>query len=142
MASSIDKLLDPDSFIELDALVNHRRSNFGFENKRPPGDGVITGHGTINGRTVYIFAQDFTVFGGSLSSDHAKKIVKIMKLAIQNKAPINGLNDSGGARIQEGGESLGGYADVFLQNALASGVVPQISMITVSYTHLTLPTKA
>ena len=94
-----------------------------------PGDGVITGSGKVNGKLVYIYAQDFTVFGGSLSSDHAKKIVKIMKLAIQNKAPIIGLNDSGGARIQEGVESLGGYADVFLQNALASGVVPQISMI-------------
>ena len=94
-----------------------------------PGDGVITGSGKVNGKLVYIYAQDFTVFGGSLSSDHAKKIVKIMKLAIQNKAPIIGLNDSGGARIQEGVESLGGYADVFLQNALASGVVPQISLI-------------
>ena len=94
-----------------------------------PGDGVITGSGKVNGKLVYIYAQDFTVFGGSLSSDHAKKIVKIMELAIQNKAPIIGLNDSGGARIQEGVESLGGYADVFLQNALASGVVPQISMI-------------
>ena len=94
-----------------------------------PGDGVITGSGKVNGKLVYIYAQDFTVFGGSLSADHAKKIVKIMKLAIQNKAPIIGLNDSGGARIQEGVESLGGYADVFLQNALASGVVPQISMI-------------
>ena len=94
-----------------------------------PGDGVITGSGKVNGKLVYIYAQDFTVFGGSLSSDHAKKIVKIMELAIQNKAPIIGLNDSGGARIQEGVESLGGYAEVFLQNALASGVVPQISMI-------------
>ncbi len=94
-----------------------------------PGDGVITGSGKVNGKLVYIYAQDFTVFGGSLSSDHAKKIVKIMELAIQNKAPIIGLNDSGGARIQEGVESLGGYADVFLQNALASGVVPQISLI-------------
>ena len=94
-----------------------------------PGDGVITGSGKVNGKLVYIYAQDFTVFGGSLSSDHAKKIVKIMELAIQNKAPIIGLNDSGGARIQEGVESLGGYADVFLQNALASGIVPQISLI-------------
>ena len=100
-----------------------------MDGKTIPGDGVITGSGKVNGKLVYIYAQDFTVFGGSLSSDHAKKIVKIMKLAIQNKAPIIGLNDSGGARIQEGVESLGGYADVFLQNALASGVVPQISMI-------------
>ena len=100
-----------------------------MDGKTIPGDGVITGSGKVNGKLVYIYAQDFTVFGGSLSSDHAKKIVKIMELAIQNKAPIIGLNDSGGARIQEGVESLGGYADVFLQNALASGVVPQISLI-------------
>ncbi len=100
-----------------------------MEGNTIPGDGVITGSGKVNGKLVYIYAQDFTVFGGSLSSDHAKKIVKIMELAIQNKAPIIGLNDSGGARIQEGVESLGGYADVFLQNALASGVVPQISLI-------------
>ena len=110
-------------------FVIHRIRDFGMDGKTIPGDGVITGSGKVNGKLVYIYAQDFTVFGGSLSSDHAKKIVKIMKLAIQNKAPIIGLNDSGGARIQEGVESLGGYADVFLQNALASGVVPQISVI-------------
>ena len=110
-------------------FVIHRIRDFGMDGNTIPGDGVITGSGKVNGKLVYIYAQDFTVFGGSLSSDHAKKIVKIMELAIQNKAPIIGLNDSGGARIQEGVESLGGYADVFLQNALASGVVPQISMI-------------
>ena len=110
-------------------FVIHRIRDFGMDGNTIPGDGVITGSGKVNGKIVYVYAQDFTVFGGSLSSDHAKKIVKVMKLAIQNNAPIIGLNDSGGARIQEGVESLGGYADVFLQNALASGVVPQISMI-------------
>ncbi len=122
-------LLDQDSFEETDMFVVHRIRDFGMDGNTIPGDGVITGSGKINGRLIYVYAQDFTVFGGSLSSDHAKKIVKIMKLAIQNMAPIVGLNDSGGARIQEGVESLGGYADVFLQNALASGVIPQISMI-------------
>ena len=125
----INTLLDDGSFEETDMFVIHRIRDFGMDGNTIPGDGVITGSGKVNGKLVYIYAQDFTVFGGSLSSDHAKKIVKIMKLAIQNKAPIIGLNDSGGARIQEGVESLGGYADVFLQNALASGVVPQISMI-------------
>ena len=122
-------LLDQDSFEETDMFVVHRIRDFGMDGNTIPGDGVITGSGKVNGRLIYVYAQDFTVFGGSLSSDHAKKIVKIMKLAIQNMAPIVGLNDSGGARIQEGVESLGGYADVFLQNALASGVIPQISMI-------------
>jgi len=110
-------------------FVVHTIKDFGMENNTYSGDGVITGSGKVNNRLVYIYAQDFTVFGGSLSSAHASKIVKVMKLAIQNGAPLIGLNDSGGARIQEGVESLGGYADVFLQNALASGVVPQISLI-------------
>ena len=110
-------------------FVVHTIKDFGMENNTYSGDGVITGSGKVNNRLVYIYAQDFTVFGGSLSSAHASKIVKVMKLAIQNRAPLIGLNDSGGARIQEGVESLGGYADVFLQNALASGVVPQISLI-------------
>ena len=122
-------LLDEGSFEETDMFVVHRIRDFGMDGKTIPGDGVITGSGKVNGRLIYIYAQDFTVFGGSLSAAHASKIVKIMNLAIQNLAPIIGLNDSGGARIQEGVESLGGYADVFLQNALASGVVPQISMI-------------
>src|SRR5210317_2532986 len=125
----INVLLDEGSFEETDMFVVHRIRDFGMDGKTIPGDGVVTGSGKVNGKLIYVYAQDFTVFGGSLSSDHAKKIVKIMKLAIQNKAPIVGLNDSGGARIQEGVESLGGYADVFLQNALASGVIPQISMI-------------
>ncbi len=110
-------------------FVVHTIKDFGMENNTYSGDGVITGSGKVNNKLVYIYAQDFTVFGGSLSSAHASKIVKVMKLAIQNGAPLIGLNDSGGARIQEGVESLGGYADVFLQNALASGVIPQISLI-------------
>ena len=122
-------LLDEDSFEETDMFVIHKIRDFGMDGKTIPGDGVVTGSGKIFGRLVYVYAQDFTVFGGSLSSAHASKIVKIMKLAIQNQAPLIGMNDSGGARIQEGVESLGGYADVFLQNALASGVIPQISLI-------------
>ena len=122
-------LFDPGSFQELDQLVVHRSTDFGMEAQRVPGDGVVTGYGTINGRLVYAFAQDFTVFGGSLSETHAAKIVKIMDLAMKNGAPVVGLNDSGGARIQEGVVSLGGYADIFLRNTLASGVVPQISAI-------------
>src|SRR5881398_2156738 len=122
-------LFDPGSFQELDQLVVHRSFDFGMESQRIPGDGVVTGYGTINGRLVYAFAQDFTVFGGSLSETHAEKIVKIMDLAMKNGAPMVGLNDSGGARIQEGVVSLGGYADIFLRNTLASGVVPQISAI-------------
>ena len=122
-------LFDPGSFQELDQLVTHRSTDFGLDKQRVPGDGVVTGYGTIQGRLVYAFAQDFTVFGGSLSETHAAKIVKIMDLAVKNGAPIVGLNDSGGARIQEGVVSLGGYADIFLRNTLASGVVPQISAI-------------
>ena len=122
-------LFDAGSFQELDQLVVHRSTDFGMEAQRIAGDGVVTGYGTIGGRLVYAFAQDFTVFGGSLSETHAAKIIKIMDLAMKNGAPIVGLNDSGGARIQEGVVSLGGYADIFLRNTLASGVVPQISAI-------------
>ncbi|HKO02708.1 MAG TPA: carboxyl transferase domain-containing protein, partial [Thermoanaerobaculia bacterium] len=125
----ITLLFDPGSFQELDQLVVHRNTDFGMEKQRVPGDGVVTGYGTVQGRLVYAFAQDFTVFGGSLSETHAAKIVKIMDLAMKNGAPIIGLNDSGGARIQEGVVSLGGYADIFLRNTLASGVIPQISAI-------------
>jgi propionyl-CoA carboxylase beta chain len=125
----ITLLFDPGSFQELDQLVVHRSTDFGMEKQRVPGDGVVTGYGTVQGRLVYAFAQDFTVFGGSLSETHAAKIVKIMDLAVKNGAPVVGLNDSGGARIQEGVVSLGGYADIFLRNTLASGVVPQISAI-------------
>ena len=125
----VDLLLDPGSFQELGTFVRHRRTDFGLENNRPYGDGVVTGWGTINGRLVYVFSQDFTVFGGSLAEAHAAKIQKLMELALENGAPIIGLNDSGGARIQEGVDSLGGYADIFLLNTLASGVVPQISAI-------------
>ena len=125
----IDVLLDPGSFEEIDMFVVHRTRDFGMDGNTIAGDGVITGSGRVNGRLIYVFSQDFTVFGGSLSAAHASKIVKVLKLAIQNGAPVIGLNDSGGARIQEGVDSLGGYADVFLQNALASGVVPQISVI-------------
>jgi propionyl-CoA carboxylase beta chain len=122
-------LLDPDSFEEIGQLVTHRSSDFGLENEIYYGDGVVTGYGTINGRLVYVFSQDFTVFGGSLSETHAEKVCKIMDLAMKNGAPVIGLNDSGGARIQEGVNSLGGYADIFYRNVLASGVVPQISAI-------------
>src|SRR5664279_3830968 len=125
----LELLLDPDSFVEFDAFVTHRASDFGLERERYLGDGVVTGHGTIDGRTVFVFSQDFTVFGGSLSEAHAEKICKVMDLAMKVGAPIIGLNDSGGARIQEGVVSLGGYADIFLRNTLASGVVPQISLI-------------
>lgn len=125
----INLLLDEGSFQETDKLVFHHCHDFGMEKKRIYGDGVVTGYGTIEGRTVYIFAQDFTVFGGSLSATNAAKIVKIMDLALKVGAPMIGLNDSGGARIQEGVESLGGYADIFLRNVLASGVIPQISAI-------------
>ncbi len=125
----VELLLDPGSFVEIDALVVHRCRDFGMADRTVPGDGVVCGHGTIDDRLVYVFAQDFTVFGGSLSSTNAKKICKIMDLAVENGAPVIGLNDSGGARIQEGVASLGGYADIFLRNTLASGVVPQISAI-------------
>ncbi|MCB0678797.1 MAG: methylmalonyl-CoA carboxyltransferase, partial [Saprospiraceae bacterium] len=122
-------LLDEGSFEEIGQLVVHRSHDFGMETQRIPGDGVVTGYGTVNGRLVYVFAQDFTVFGGSLSETHAEKICKIMDLAMKNGAPVIGLNDSGGARIQEGVNSLGGYADIFYRNVRSSGVVPQISAI-------------
>jgi propionyl-CoA carboxylase beta chain len=125
----MDLLFDPGSFEELDKLVTHRCRDFGMEDQIVPGDGVVAGHGLVDGRQVFAFAQDFTVFGGSLSETNAAKIVKIMDLAMRLGAPIVGLNDSGGARIQEGVNSLGGYADIFLRNTLASGVVPQISAI-------------
>ncbi|HSP15499.1 MAG TPA: acyl-CoA carboxylase subunit beta [Thermoanaerobaculia bacterium] len=125
----ISLLFDQGSFQELDQLVVHRSTDFGMDKQRVPGDGVVTGYGLVQGRPVYAFAQDFTVFGGSLSETHAAKIVKIMDLAMKNGAPVVGLNDSGGARIQEGVVSLGGYADIFLRNTLASGVIPQISAI-------------
>jgi propionyl-CoA carboxylase beta chain len=125
----IDALLDPGSFRELDRFVVHRCNDFGMAEKRVPGDGVVTGFGRVDGRLVYVFAQDFTVFGGTLSGAYARKICKVMDLAVKNGAPVIGLNDSGGARIQEGVESLGGYADIFLRNTMASGVVPQLSAI-------------
>ena len=125
----IEALLDPGTFREMDRFVTHDCRDFGMENKKFPGDGVVTGYGRIDGRLVYLFAQDFTVFGGSLSGAYAKKICKIMDLAVKNGAPVLGLNDSGGARIQEGVVSLGGYADIFLRNTLTSGVVPQLSAI-------------
>ena len=125
----MDLFFDAGSFQELDKLVTHRCRDFGMDGELIPGDGVVAGHGRVDGRLVYAFAQDFTVFGGSLSETNASKIVKIMDLAVRNGAPIVGLNDSGGARIQEGVLSLGGYADIFLRNTLASGVIPQISAI-------------
>ncbi|HKT07518.1 MAG TPA: acyl-CoA carboxylase subunit beta [Gemmatimonadaceae bacterium] len=125
----LDVLLDEGTFVELDRFVTHRSSDFGLDGQLVYGDGVVTGYGRIAGRLVYVFSQDFTVFGGSLSEAHAEKICKIMDLAVRNGAPVVGLNDSGGARIQEGVVSLGGYADIFLRNTLASGVVPQISAI-------------
>jgi propionyl-CoA carboxylase beta chain len=125
----IDLLLDKGSFHEIDAFAVHRTTDFGLDQQKYPGDGVVTGWGTIEGRLVYVFSQDFTVFGGSLGEVHAEKICKIMDMAIKNGAPVVGLNDSGGARIQEGVVSLGGYADIFLRNTLASGVIPQISVI-------------
>ncbi len=126
----IDLLLDKGSFREIDAFVLHRTTDFGLDKQKYLGDSVVTGWGTMEGRLVYIFSQDFTVFGGSLGEAHAEKICKIMDMAMKNGAPIVGLNDSGGARIQEGVVSLGGYADIFLRNTLASGVIPQISVIT------------
>ncbi len=125
----LDLLLDPGSFVELDAFVTHRATEFGMAEQHVLGDGVVTGHGTIDGRLVFVFSQDFTVFGGSLSEAYAEKICKVMDLAMKVGAPVIGLNDSGGARIQEGVASLGGYADIFLRNVLASGVVPQISVV-------------
>ena len=125
----LEILLDQDSFQEWDMFVEHRAVDFGMEEQKIPGDGVVTGYGKINGRLVYVFSQDFTVFGGSLSEAHAEKICKVMDHAVRNGAPLIGLNDSGGARIQEGVVSLGGYAEVFQRNVLASGVVPQISLV-------------
>ncbi|MFD2245922.1 acyl-CoA carboxylase subunit beta, partial [Pontibacter ruber] len=125
----IHLLMDEDSFEEIGKFVMHRSKDFGLDKQYYLGDGVVTGYGTINGRLVYVFSQDFTVLGGSLSETHAEKIVKIMELAMKNGAPVIGLNDSGGARIQEGVVSLGGYADIFYRNTLASGVIPQISAI-------------
>ena len=125
----IDLLLDPGSFVEFDRFVTHRCAEFGMEQQKILGDGVVTGHGLVDGRKVFVFAQDFTVFGGSLSGAYAQKICKVMDLAMKVGAPVIGLNDSGGARIQEGVESLAGYADIFLRNTLASGVIPQISAI-------------
>ena len=125
----LDLLLDPESFEEWDMFKEHRCTDFGMEQQLVPGDGVVTGYGTINGRLVFVFSQDFTVFGGALSEAHAEKICKVMDHAIKVGAPVIGINDSGGARIQEGVASLGGYADVFQRNVMASGVVPQLSMI-------------
>src|SRR5690606_33435110 len=125
----LEVLLDPGSFEEYDMFVTHRTRDFGMDTQVIPGDGVVTGWGTINGRLTYVFSQDFTVFGGSLSETHAQEICKIMDLAVQNGAPVIGLNDSGGARIQEGVASLGGYAEVFWRNVQASGAIPQISVI-------------
>src|SRR5665213_3711950 len=125
----LELLLDEGTFEEWDMFVEHRCTDFGMENNKIPGDGVVTGYGMINGRLVFVFSQDFTVFGGALSEAHAEKICKVMDQAMKVGAPIIGLNDSGGARIQEGVASLGGYAEVFQRNVIASGVVPQISMI-------------
>ncbi len=125
----IDLLLDEGSFEEFDMFVAHRCTDFDMEHQRPAGDGVVTGWGTINGRMIYVYSQDFTVLGGSVSATHAQKICKIMDMAMQNGAPVVGLNDSGGARIQEGVDALAGYAEIFQRNVLASGVVPQISVI-------------
>ncbi len=125
----IEVLLDPGSFEEWDMFVEHRCTDFGMADTSIPGDGVVTGYGTVNGRLVFVFSQDFTVFGGSLSEAHAEKMCKIMDHAIKVGAPVIGLNDSGGARIQEGVDSLAGYANVFQRNVMASGVIPQISLI-------------
>src|SRR5581483_9914702 len=125
----IELLLDVDSFEEWDMFVEHRSADFGMEEQRVPGDGVVTGYGTVNGRLAFVFSQDFTVFGGSLSEAHAEKICKVMDQAMKVGAPVIGINDSGGARIQEGVASLAGYAEVFQRNIMASGVVPQISLV-------------
>ena len=125
----LEKILDEGSFEELDTFVTHRCTDFGMDGNRPLGDGVITGHGTIAGRLIFVFSQDFTIFGGSLSKAYAEKICKVMDLAVKAGAPIIGLNDSGGARIQEGVDALAGYADIFLKNVKASGQVPQLSLI-------------
>ncbi len=125
----LDILLDPGSFVEMDRFVTHRSHNFGMEKNRTPGDGVVTGYGRVNGKLVYVYSQDFTVMGGSMSRTQANKICKVMDLALKTGSPVIGLNDSGGARIQEGVESLAGYADIFVRNTMASGVVPQITGI-------------
>ena len=125
----IETLLDEGSFEEFDMFKQHRCTDFGMDKQHIPGDGVVTGWGTVNGRTVYVFSKDFTVFGGSLSETHAQKIIKIQDMALQNRAPVIGLFDAGGARIQEGVAALGGYGEVFQRNVLASGVIPQISVI-------------
>src|SRR5947209_12724704 len=125
----IELLLDPGSFTELDAFVQHRNPSFNMMENRPYGDGVVTGHGTIEGRRVFVFSQDFTVFGGSLGEAFAEKIVKVMDMALRYRCPLIGINDSGGARIQEGVVSLAGYADIFYRNVQSSGVIPQISMV-------------
>ncbi|MBU6163145.1 MAG: methylmalonyl-CoA carboxyltransferase, partial [Myxococcales bacterium] len=125
----IDALVDPGSFVELDKFKTHRCTDFGMTEQRTPGDGVVTGYGRVDGRVVYIFAQDFTVLGGSLSGAYAEKICKVMDLAQKTGAPVIGLNDSGGARIQEGVVSLAGYAEIFTRNVNSSGVIPQISAI-------------
>src|SRR3954449_12652981 len=125
----VELLLDPGSFVELDVFVQHRSPNFNMMENRPYGDGVVTGHGTIEGRRVFVFSQDFTVFGGSLGEAYAEKIVKVMDMALRYRCPVIGINDSGGARIQEGVVSLAGYADIFYRNVQASGVIPQISLV-------------
>jgi propionyl-CoA carboxylase beta chain len=125
----LDLFLDPGTFREYDALKTHRCHDFGLQEQAPPGDGVVTGHGLVDGRRVFVFSQDFTVFGGSLSETHAEKICKVMDQAMLVGAPVIGLNDSGGARIQEGIASLAGYAEVFQRNVDASGVIPQLSVI-------------
>src|SRR5262249_39783304 len=125
----VEMLLDPGSFVETDKFKTHRCPDFDMEKKKIPGDGVLTGYGTIDGRLVYVFSQDFTVFGGSLSGAYAEKICKVMDLAMKTGAPVIGLNDGGGARIQEGVVSLAGYADIFQRNVMSSGVIPQISVI-------------
>src|SRR3954464_11598066 len=125
----VEALLDPGSFVELDALARHRAHGFGIEEKRPYGDGVVTGHGTVDGRPVCVFSQDFTVFGGSLGEVFGEKICKVMDLAMKTGCPVIGINDSGGARIQEGVVALGLYAEIFYRNVMASGVIPQISLV-------------
>src|SRR3954471_21744659 len=125
----VDVFLDEGSFEEFDMYVEHRSTDFGMEKTKIPGDGVVTGWGTVNGRPVFLFAKDFTVFGGSLSEAHAEKIIKVQDMALKNRAPIIGIYDAGGARIQEGVAALGGYAEVFQRNVLSSGVIPQISII-------------
>ena len=125
----LERLLDPGSFVELDRYVRHRETEFGMDENRPYGDAVVTGYGTILGRKVFVFSQDFTVFGGSLSEVFAEKVCKVMDLALKFGCPVIGINDSGGARIQEGVVSLGGYAEIFWRNVQASGVIPQISLV-------------